>query len=261
MLSEKKVLSKVAHPFLVELKSTFQDSFFLYLVLEYVQGGELYHLLTRTGYIEPYDARIYACEMVSALVYLHANNIVFRDLKPENVLITPAGHVKLTDFGFAKVLGQGERTFTLCGTPEYLAPEVITSTGHSFECDWWALGVLLFEMLAGCSPFSGDTPFQLYEHILTSEVSYPSHLDLTTRSLIGSLLIKDPSMRATESSIKTHPYFSTVDWEDVRDLKLQPDFRPRVRNPMDTRNFEKYAEEDQALDERKPTDAGVFREF
>ena len=133
VLEERRILAQLHHPFIVDFKGTFQDQFYLYLVLEYVQGGELYSLLARTERIEAHDAKIYACEVFSALTYLHSKHIVYRDLKPENILITTTGHIKLADFGLAKVVK--DRTFTLCGTPQYLAPEVINARGHNEQCD------------------------------------------------------------------------------------------------------------------------------
>lgn len=261
VLSEKQVLSSLSSPFIVELKAAFQDPFFLYLVLEYIQGGELYHLLAQTGYIEPQSAKLYASEVVCALSYLHSQSVVYRDLKPENVLIAANGHIKLADFGFAKMLKAGERTFTLCGTPEYLAPEVITSTGHDYQCDWWALGVLLYEMLAGRPPFTGETPFALYEAIVNAEVAFPMTMDLTARSLIAALLIKAPGARAAEQQVKSHQFFAGVDWTTVEQCKTDPPYKPKIRNPMDARNFDQYPEEDDNIDERKATDPEVFRDF
>jgi len=261
VLAEKTILAQLASPFLLTLRGTFQDAYYLHLVLEYVQGGELYHLLAQKGYIDSYDARVYSAEVVCALSYLHSQSIVYRDLKPENILITTKGHIKLADFGFAKVLKCGEKTYTLCGTPEYLAPEVILNTGHDFPCDWWALGVLLCEMLTGSAPFQGSTPYLLYQSILNQKVEFPACIDFQERALISSMLCKDPDRRATENEIRGSAYFADVAWEAVAKRRLLPRHVPTVRNAVDTSHFDKYKEAEGVLDERRPTDPTTFRDF
>lgn len=145
--SEKDILKRIQHPFIVNLFATFQDNRRLFMVMEFVHGGELFSYLRRETKLDNAGGRFYASEITVALQYLHSMDIVYRDLKPENLLIDGEGHVKITDFGFAKVVL--DRTWTVCGTPEYLAPEVIQSKGHGKSVDWWALGILIFEMLAG----------------------------------------------------------------------------------------------------------------
>lgn len=261
VLAEKAILAQLVSPFLLMFKGTFQDAYFLYLVLEYVQGGELYHLLAQKGYIEKCDARVYSAEIVCALGYLHSKSIVYRDLKPENILITNTGHIKLADFGFAKQLKSGEKTYTLCGTPEYIAPEVILSTGHDIGCDWWALGILMCEMLTGRAPFQGNSPYLLYQNILTQKVELPAQMDFQAQSLISSLLCKDPDSRATESEIRGSAYFAGISWEAAAQKRLLPTHIPKVRNTVDTSHFDKYKESEGVLDERRPTDPSTFRDF
>ena len=259
VLTENRLLAQLHHPLLVAHKSSFQDNFFLYMVLEYVPGGELYTLLAKTGFIEPHDARIYACEVVCALAYLHSLHMAYRDIKPENILITASGHIKLTDFGFLKQV-QG-KTYTLCGTPEYLAPELINREGHDLQCDWWALGVLLYEMLVGRPPFQAASPFELYEQILTQAVRYPPNLPADVRSLMESLLRKNPHERASEAEIRACAYFSGINWDQAAQCHLQPHYRPQIKSPFDASNFDKYPEVDLPLDERKSTDPTLFAEF
>ena len=256
VLTERELLSQLRHPFIVQYKAAFQDQHFLYMVLEYVQGGELYSVLAREGFVEEHDAKVYACEVLSALAYLHSQHIVYRDLKPENVLLTSSGHVKLSDFGFAKVVT--ERTYTLCGTPEYLAPEIINREGHNEQCDWWALGVLLHEMVLGQAPFQASSPFELYEQILTKEVQLPDQVPFATRQLITQLLIKDPRQRSNEAQIRSSAYFAGVNWEQVAQLRLQPRYRPQVTNRSDSSHFEKYPETGLPIDEKLYTDAALF---
>ena len=259
VLNESRLVTQLRHPFLVSCKSRFQDPFFLYMVLEYVPGGELYHLFAKTGTIEPYDARIYACEVVCALSYLHGLHMAYRDIKPENLLITASGHIKITDFGFLKVTK--EKTYTLCGTPEYLAPEIINKEGYDKRCDWWALGVLLFEMLVGRPPFQAASPFELYERILMIEVRYPSSLSADVRSLLEILLVKDPEQRASECEIRASAYFEGIDWDEAARGRLKPHYRPRVKNPFDSSHFDKYQESNLPLDEQKTTDPVLFADF
>jgi len=261
VMAEKTLLAQLSSPFLLTLKATFQDTFSLHLVLEFVQGGELYHLLAKQGRIESCDARVYAAEAVCALSYLHSKSVVYRDLKPENVLITSTGHLKLADFGFAKKLKPQEKTFTLCGTPEYLAPELILNTGHDFRCDWWALGVLIFEMLTGTAPFRADSPYNLYKTILTNQVEFPGQMDCEARTLVSALLCKDPEARAVESGIRAHSYFAGLSWEAAAQRRLTPSYKPKVRSPLDASHFDKYPEKDPTLDECKPTDPSTFLDF
>ncbi len=161
--------------------------------LEYVPGGELFSLLRQRSKFDTKTAVFYAVEIICALDYLHNNQIVYRDLKPENILLDLEGHLKLTDFGFAKRISN--KTYTLCGTPEYLAPEVILSRGHDYCCDWWTLGVIIFEFLSGCPPFYDENQYRVYEKILTTKIEWPRFFDSSAKDLIKKLLVTDPSKR------------------------------------------------------------------
>lgn len=151
----------------------------LLMLLEFVEGGELFTYLRNEGRFPHNTVRFYSAEIVTALEYLHQRNIVYRDLKPENLLLNRGGHLKLTDFGFAKKVT--DRTWTLCGTPEYLAPEVINSKGHNKAVDWWALGILVYEMYCGWPPFFDEQPLKIYEKILNGKIDWPKHVDLVTK--------------------------------------------------------------------------------
>ena len=259
ILEERKLLASLQHPFIVEFKGAFQDPYFLYFVMEFVQGGDLYGLLVQQGAIEAYDAKVYISEIFCGLAYLHSKHVVYRDLKPENILLTSSGHIKLADLGFAKETH--EKTYTLCGTPQYLAPEMISREGHDQQCDWWAMGVLLYEMLIGTAPFDADSPYGLYEEILTAEVQFPLELPREVRALIGILLVKDPKKRGNERQIRASAYFAGVKWDQVEQFGLQPMYRPRVKNSFDTSCFDKYEENDLPVDEKKPTAAALFSGF
>lgn len=166
-----KILSTVSHPCIVRMLGHIQNPLRLYMLFEYVAGGELFSHLRAVGVLKESAARFYACEIVLALEYLHGLGIIYRDLKPENLLLTAQGHIKITDFGFAKAVA--DRTYSLCGTPDYLAPEIVQQTGHNKAVDWWALGILIFEMLAGFPPFTADTQQGIYAKITAGDITWP----------------------------------------------------------------------------------------
>jgi protein kinase X len=191
--NEKNILQEIRHPFIVNMLWCSKDDACIYMLFEYVCGGELFSYLRNAGRFSTITGNFYTAEIVSALEYLHAKSVVYRDLKPENLLLDKEGHLKITDFGFAKKLT--DRTWTLCGTPEYLAPEIIQSKGHNKAVDWWALGVLIYEMLAGYPPFYDDNPFGIYEKILSGKIEWPKHLDPVAKDLIKKLLVQDRTKR------------------------------------------------------------------
>ena len=188
-----KLFQEISHPFLVELAWKSKDRSFLYMLFPYICGGELFSYLRSAGRFNNNATLFYAAEIVSALDYLHSLDVVYRDLKPENLLIDRDGHLKIIDFGFAKRVT--DRTWTLCGTPEYLAPEIIQSKGHNKAVDWWALGILIYEMLAGYPPFFDDNPFGIYEKILSGKIEWPRHIDQIAKDLIKKLLVQDRTKR------------------------------------------------------------------
>lgn len=241
--SEKQILSSIRHPFIVNLYRSFSDEKYLFMLLEFVIGGEMFSHLRRAGRFSNEVTRFYAAEIVLALEYLHSLNVVYRDLKPENLLIDNEGHIKITDFGFAKRVE--DRTWTLCGTPEYLAPEIIQSKGHGKAVDWWALGILIFEMLAGYPPFFDDNPFGIYEKILGGRIQFPSHFDQNAKDLIRKLLAADRTRRLGNlkggaSDIKNHKWFKGVDWDQLYQKRIIAPIIPSVKHPGDSDNFDKY---------------------
>ncbi|CAO3673367.1 unnamed protein product [Umbelopsis vinacea] len=242
--SEKQILAFVNFPFIVNLYCTFQDDRNLYMMLEYVVGGELFSHLRRAGRFTTDITRFYASEILLAVEYLHSKDIIYRDLKPENLLLDHSGHIKITDFGFAKTVV--DRTWTLCGTPEYLAPEIIQSKGHGKAVDWWAMGILIFEMLAGYPPFYDDNSFGIYEKILAGKVVFPAHFDPYAKDLLKRLLVGDRSRRLGNlkggpDDVKRHKWFRGVDWFGLLEKKVQAPIIPPYRHPGDTSNFEKYS--------------------
>jgi serine/threonine protein kinase len=246
ILSEKQIMRQIAHPFIVNLYHNFQDDKLLYMLLEYVAGGELFSHLRKCKRFSDEVSRFYAAEIVSAFEYLHKKDIAYRDLKPENLLIDCSGHLKITDFGFAKQIP--DRTYTLCGTPEYLAPESIVMKGHGKQVDWWALGILIYEMLSGYPPFYDDNPMQIYKQILACEISWPSIIGVYARDLISKLVEKDITIRYGclfngVKDVQNHIWFSSIDWSTITEKKLKPPFVPLAFSPGDTSNFDKYSDD------------------
>ncbi|XP_027866841.1 cAMP-dependent protein kinase catalytic subunit PRKX isoform X1 [Xiphophorus couchianus] len=263
--NEKEVLTEISHPFLIRLFWTHHDDRFLYMLMDYVPGGELFSYLRSRGRFSNATGLFYTSEIVCAIEYLHSKEIVYRDLKPENILLDSEGHIRLTDFGFAKKLS--DRTWTLCGTPEYLAPEVIQSKGHGRAVDWWALGILVFEMLAGYPPFFDDNPFGIYQKILSGKLEFPRHLDFYVKDLIKKFLVIDRArrlgnMKNGADDVKKHRWFKTVDWEAVPLRKLKPPIVPKVSHEGDTSNFDMYPDDDWKKDPPvSPKDLEIFKNF
>ncbi|KAJ3196472.1 Serine/threonine kinase [Irineochytrium annulatum] len=240
--SEKRVFltaNAERHPFLVNLHSCFQTESRIYFVMEYVSGGDLMWHIQHQQFSEK-RAKYYACEVLLALEYFHKNNIVYRDLKLDNILLSLEGHIKIADYGLCKEnMTFGSTTTTFCGTPEFMAPEILLEKPYGRAVDWWALGVLIYEMLLGQSPFKGDDEDQIFEAILEDEIVYPVNM---AKDAVG-LLQKDPTKRlgsgkGDAEDIKRHPYFKGVNWDEVLALKHPPPFYPTISSPTDVSNFD-----------------------
>ncbi|KAJ6011832.1 hypothetical protein N7499_013197 [Penicillium canescens] len=245
---ERRMLNRVRHPFLVTLWGTWQDSRNLYMVMDFVEGGELFSLLRKSQRFPNPVAKFYAAEVTLALEYLHAHQIIYRDLKPENLLLDRHGHLKITDFGFAKDVP--DITWTLCGTPDYLAPEVVSSKGYNKSVDWWSLGILIFEMLCGFTPFwDSGSPVKIYENILRGKVKYPPYLHNDAVDLLSQLITSDLTKRLGNlhggpDDVKNHAWFAEVTWDRLARKDIDAPYIPPIRGGQgDASQYDKYPEE------------------
>lgn len=244
ILTEKNVLIRNQHPFLVSAKYSFQSEAKLFMVMDYVPGGEMFGRLQEERRIAERRAKLYCAEIVLALEHLHNLNFIYRDLKPENILIDTDGHLKLTDFGYTKKLeSQTDSTSSFCGTPDYLAPEVIGEDSYTKAVDWWGLGVVLYEMLAGISPFYNENTKKMYRAILNSPVTYPPYFSFEVKDFIGRLLDKTPDTRlgsgpGDAEEVKSHKWFSSINWDDVYNKKIAPEWKPHLKECTDTSLFD-----------------------
>ncbi|EER34874.1 cAMP-dependent protein kinase type 2 [Candida tropicalis MYA-3404] len=244
---ERRMLKLVEHPFLIRMWGTFQDAKNLFMVMDYIEGGELFSLLRKSQRFPNPVAKFYAAEVTLALEYLHSHDIIYRDLKPENILLDRNGHIKITDFGFAKEVSTV--TWTLCGTPDYIAPEVITTKPYNKSVDWWSLGVLIFEMLAGYTPFYDSTPMKTYEKILAGKVHYPSFFQPDVIDLLSKLITADLTRRLGNlingpADIRNHPWFSEVVWEKLLAKDIETPYEPPITAGVgDSSLFDHYPEE------------------
>ena len=269
LLNEKRILYEMQkNPFIVDLCATFQDPFYAYFLMEYVVGGELFTLLRAQKRFAYERAKFYACEILVTLEYLHSKYILYRDLKPENVMIDHYGHIKMVDFGFAKEMNVHGRCFSRLGTPHYLSPEILEKTnkgGYSVEADYWALGCLIFELLAGRAAWgkSSDTKHEVLIRILKGSFSVPGHFSADSKSLCkGMMKSKLEKRLCTLEGIKEHSWFSDVDWGAVNEQRIKPPHRPRIHFPGDRSNFDDYNVEDAT---QKPKvsalDDALFHDF
>ena len=236
VIAEKNLLSMIPpHPFIISLQFAFQTESKFYLGLEYAAGGELLHHLANLPVVPIEDTKLYMAEVVLALEHLHKNHIVYRDLKPENVLLDKDGHVKLTDFGLCKTIDD-DGTKTFCGTAEYLAPEVILRQGYGFKVDWWALGILLYEILFNGTPFYDENQAVLFDNIVNEDPVFPKFGHKAAIDLIKLLLQKEPENRPDIDTIKGHPFFHGLDWDKVLAKQVNPRNFSQV-NELDPDNF------------------------
>jgi len=264
-ISEKKVLSLLSHPFIVQLLGTFHDVHNVYMLLELVNGGDLFRLLEMEHVILPVIARFYIAQLVLALQYIHSLDIAYRDIKTENIMIDKHGYCKLIDFGYAKQLNE-MKTYTLCGCADYTAPEMVQSRGHGGMVDWWALGVLAYELLTGYTPFSDSDPFKTYQRIISVKYKFPLEFESNAKYFVSKLLVYDTQKRcgaAGGEDVRRSEWFREMDWNALARCQLTAPITPSVSGDDDISNFDKYpASADPDPDPDPPRwDDPVFAEF
>ncbi|KAL3161002.1 cGMP-dependent protein kinase [Trebouxia sp. C0009 RCD-2024] len=278
---EKEIQAECSSCFMVNMVASYKDTAYLYMLMECVMGGELFtYLQSRKEPCSEEQTRFYAAAVVCGLHYMQDRNLVWRDLKPENLLLDSNGYLKMADFGFAKRLSPGVKTFTLCGTPEYLAPELVSQSGHSRPVDWlstapylpsayhkWACGVLIFEMAAGYPPFYHEDRVTMFRNISQVKYTCPAHFSKELKDLVKRLLTHSPSQRLGSLKggaldVKAHPWFNDFDWQAFENQTMPAPYVPKVSSPEDTHNF--YAAVDAPgahQSKHKYVSTGVFKDF
>uniref|UniRef100_A0A8C9LSP3 non-specific serine/threonine protein kinase n=1 Tax=Piliocolobus tephrosceles TaxID=591936 RepID=A0A8C9LSP3_9PRIM len=252
---ERDILAEVNHPFIVKLHYAFQTEGKLYLILDFLRGGDLFTRLSKEVMFTEEDVKFYLAELALALDHLHSLGIIYRDLKPENILLDEEGHIKITDFGLSKeAIDHDKRAYSFCGTIEYMAPEVVNRRGHTQSADWWSFGVLMFEMLTGSLPFQGKDRKETMALILKAKLGMPQFLSGEAQSLLRALFKRNPCNRLGAGidgveEIKRHPFFVTIDWNKLYRKEIKPPFKPAVGRPEDTFHF------DPEFTARTPTDS------
>jgi hypothetical protein len=272
VMTEKENMAQLHHPFLSNMVCTFQDENLLYMVMGIVQGGELHSVMysdTHAGLPER-NAKFYAAGIAEGLAYMHRRGYVYRDLKPENVLVDAQGYCVIVDFGFVKFVS--DKTYTLCGTPLYIPPEVILNRGHNWGADHWSLGVLLFEMFEGFTPFyiEGMDQMDLFRAIARGRYDVPKKISREAKSILAGFLTTDPNLRlgslaGGEQDIYHHSWFKSIDFEKLRNKEISAPFMPDIKDPLDASNFSDWSHVDDKLKKKYPkvdkSHQAIFEKF
>ena len=256
--TERDLMVKVNSPFVVNIKFAFQDDIRLYIVSDFMQGGDMFYHLHIKKFFPEETAKFYIIEVILALEFLHKNNMIYRDLKPENILMDAKGHIKISDFGLSKILkNMDDKAFTLCGTPQYIAPEVLKNKGYDKNIDWWSVGCFMYEMITGCLPFVIKKGTKINPKIYEEPLKFPNGLSKEAIDLTKKLLTPNPKKRLGygidgAQKIKEHPFFQNVDWEKYYNKEINPPFVPELNGDEDLRYFDKMFT-DEPVDLNRPT--------
>jgi serine/threonine protein kinase len=257
--AERDLMVRINCPFIVNIKFAFQDSVKLYIITEFMQGGEMFFHLHKEKRFSNEKTRFYIIEIILAIEFLHKNKMLYRDLKPENIMIDSNGHIKLTDFGLSKMVKkQKEKAFTICGTPQYLAPEILSDDGYDNSVDWWSLGCVMYEMLVGKAPFRIPKGTYLSADLYKKKITIPEYVTAEAKDLISNFLVPNPKKRLGygpdgAKKIKEHPYFEGINWDDAWNKKLTPPFIPVLNGETDLTYFDKMFTEEK-IDGNKMTE-------
>mmetsp|Transcript_74595 Transcript_74595/g.159855 ORF Transcript_74595/g.159855 Transcript_74595/m.159855 type:complete len:324 (+) Transcript_74595:124-1095(+) len=240
---EKKIMSMMEHPFIVNLLGYTKDERYVMMIMECISGGELFRHLRIAKKFSDDQAMFYAALVAIAFEYIHAQHVAHRDIKPENILMCSNGYLKITDFGLAKLVAPGVRSYTVCGTPDYMAPEVLLNKGHCTSVDWWSLGVLIYEMLVGQPPFSDEDASDIYRKILAGRLYFPRYFSKNARNMLKKLLHADLSLRYGNlkdgaRDVLEHKWFAPLDLEALRTMSAPPPMQPKVKDASDISNFD-----------------------
>jgi len=252
--AERNILEKLNHPFLMNLVYSFQTDDKLVFIMEFVNGGELFRHLQQEKRFSQARVVFYAAEILTALQYLHENGVIYRDLKPENILLRDDGHITLTDFGLCKegLTGEEDRTDTFCGTPEYLAPEVLKGEGYTKSVDWWSFGSLVFEMIAGLPPFYSQDVQEMYKNIMTQPLVFPDVVSEEARDILTDLLKRDLSQRLVDpEKMKKYAFFRPIDWTKLVARESEVPYVPPVLDKSDVNQIDQVF-----IDEQPDLDLG-----
>ncbi len=265
--NEKKILDSIKNHFVVNLDYCFASPSYIFFAMKFMQGGELYHHLRKAKRFPEKVAKFYACQVFLGMEYLHQQNIMYRDMKPENILLDGKGNAVLADFGISKVLNDKELTKSFVGTPEYVSPEIILEKGHDKSVDLWCFGILLYEMVYGLPPFYSKNQSEMLDWIVKLEPTFPDMVNISDelRDLIKQLLQKDPSKRlgyASTSSIRNHAWFKDIKWEKIENFEIEPPIKPEIKDEYDTDNFnQQLAKKKPKLDELKEIDKNIINNY
>ena len=252
--TERIALEKLKHPFIVKLNYAFQDAQNLYFITEFLQGGELFFHLKKNGGFKEKAVKFYMSQVLLALEFMHNNNYIYRDLKPENIMIDSEGNIKLTDFGLSKILKPNDTTYTLCGTAEYLAPEILFGQGYDKTCDWFSFGVVIFEMFCGYHPFKRKKNKKIDPTIYLRKTYIPDKVGKDAKDLIEKLFIGDPKKRLGYNSVdevKNHPFFKDIDFDKVLNKEYKPPFIPKLDSETDLKYFDEIFTNNEIKEEKE----------